>query len=172
MHHRWRYLCYGLVFLLVLQFMVQIQIHKDWLGFGVLAIIHVVFMLLTSYANKWVPAKPYKEMVLYGVYGLLGLVVLSTIPVWDEAVSPIMLVTYWGGAVMFARMMTDTTLHYVNRYALWFFTGGSLLAIIIGFVVPQQERLDLLLSMLLYGFMHLFYLWYWIIEWMNHQQNI
>jgi hypothetical protein len=173
----WQYLLSGVGFLLAMEFMFQVQIEGDFIGFLLTPILQIPFLLFTYFSSKIIDKElentRFKELFIYIVYGLIGLFLIEWLLIgntpWGnpDAVQFIMF-SYWGGAVVFSRILTEEnkSIRGLRKIMLGFFIISSLFIIILGFFIPFEDRLGpiVLMALFEYGLMNIFYIWYFINE--------
>lgn len=167
------YLISGLFFLLVMEYMFQVQILGSFLGFLMTPIVEVPFLLFAYFSSKVVDRlsikSKFREVLIYLIYGLIGLFFIEWLCVGNSSwrnpnANQFIMFSYWGGAVVFARILTDDIEEIKNlrKWILRYFCIYSIIAILIGYFIPFHERLGpiLLIAIVGYGFINIFYIWY------------
>jgi len=166
----WAYLISGLFFMLVMEFMFQFQIQNNLIGFLMTPIIQIPFLLFAYFTSRFLfKNSRFHEFFIFIVYGLIGLFIIEWLYVgntpWGnpDAVQWIM-VSYWGGAIIFARIMTskNQSISKLKKWMIWYFAIYTILAIGLGFLIPFEERLGIIVLMAVvgYGIMNIFYFWF------------
>ena len=167
------YLISGLFFLLVMEFMFQVQILNNFVGFLMTPIIEIPFLLFAYFSSKLIDRltekSRFKEIAIYIIYGLIGLFFIEWLyagnsPMQNPDANQFIMFSYWGGAVIFSRIFIDKdkTVKNIKKWILKYFIIYSTIAIFLGFLIPAQERLCLIVLIAIagYGFMNIFYIWY------------
>ena len=168
----WIYLIAGLFFSLVMEFMFQVQIQNNVVGFLMTPIIQIPFLLLAYFTSKFIfKNSRFREIMIYVIYGLIGLFIIEWLyvgntPWGNPDATQFIMFSYWGGAVIFARILTDKDklVKKLKKWTLNYFIIYSLIAIFLGFLIPFNERLGIIVLMAIvgYGLMNIFYIWYFV----------
>ncbi len=163
----------GLFFLLVMEFMYKIQIFGDMGAFLFTPVIQIPFLAFAYFTSGFfderLGMKDWKEPFYYIIYGLIGLIpvewVLCGNSPWGnpQAVQLIMF-TYWGGSVVFSRMVVDPSVGKVKRWTSGYFLLFTSAAFVLGFLIPEGDRFGwvILMSLIGYGLMNVFFVWYFL----------
>lgn len=159
----------GCLFLLVVEFMYTYQIRGNLIGFFMTPIIQIPFLLVSYFIGKLLTkavSSRIVEPIIYVATGLFGLIAIEWLYVgltpWGSDAWQLLMFTFWGGAVVFARILTDVHVNTIKKWMLRYFATFSVIGIALGFFV-RAENAIYLISVLMYGLMNLFYLWYfWI----------
>lgn len=173
-----RYLLFGILYVGIQEFWVSVLWKGSIVAFVLAVVItEVIFLTVTYQLGKVIDTIFAKlriaDVIAYVVFGLLGLVTIEWMfagnrPGQTEANQFVMFTT-WGGAALFARMMTDgaENVEKIKKYSLRFFllfTGlATALGLVLSVINPQLSfAVTYVAAVLGYPIMNVFFIWYFI----------
>jgi hypothetical protein len=174
------FLLFGILYVGIQEFWVSVLWKGSLISFALAVVItEVLYLTFAFFVGKWIDAIFSKiriaDLVAYVVCGLVGLITIEWIFVGNRPgeteANQFVMFTTWGGAALFARMMTDSSANVVKvkLYALRFFllfTGlATLLGLIFAVINSQLTfAITYVAAILGYPIMNVFFIWYFFIK--------
>ena len=128
-----------------------------------------LYIVFAFFSTKIFDRLRFADIIIYIVYGFFGLFfiewfLIGNSPLQNPDANQFIMFSYWGGAVLTARIFTDEKTRKLKKAILWFFIPYSIISIIGGNLIPLNERLGpiVLMAIIGYGLMNIFYILYFI----------
>jgi hypothetical protein len=135
-------------------------------------ILQIPFLLFAHYTSPFLfKNSKLNEFWIYLFYGLIGLFIIEWVYVGNSPwanpnANQFIMFSYWGGSIIFARIISNKTesVQAIRKWTKRYFIIYSILAITLGFLIPQDQRLTLIVLMAIigYGFMNVLYFLYFV----------
>lgn len=185
MKNYFQFVIVGLIFFAVMEFAFSVQIRGDIDNFiGSIFINFFYFSLaygLIKLLFKFQEISYKKDIFLFIFFGIIGLLIewflIGNSPWGNPQASQITMFMYWGGGVLFSKLLLETKLEFsqVKKYSIIFFFIYSILYLGGGFaisndIVYEEDEVSyrfiflILFAMVGYNVMFIFYVWYILVS--------
>ena len=120
--------------------MYSYQIRGNLIGFFMTPIIQIPFLLTSFYISNFLEKKLQAKIIeplIYFITGMLGLIVIEWIYVghtpWGSDAWQLLMFIFWGGAVVFSRIITDvnTNINKLRKLLIIYSIIYSIIAIVL-----------------------------------------